>query len=176
MDELPLPAPRSLTVLLTPEPGGDALARFIAQLALRGAVTVLDGGNCFPGYRLLQYLRLQVPDPGPAARRVIVRRAFTCHQVLALLEGTPSLPEPHILLDPLSSFEDEQVPLPEARRLWDDCMRHIARFQAAAPVLAALAPPRQPGRADFAERLIARADRLYAPSVPQPDPIQPALL
>ena len=176
MDDLPLPAPRSLTVLLTPDPGGDVLARFIAGLALRGPLTVLDGGNCFPGYRLLQYLRLQVPDPGPAARRIVVRRAFTCHQVLSLLEGTPSLPEPHILLDPLATFQDEQIPLAEAGRLWDGCLRQVERLQALAPVLAALAPPSRPERADFLERLLARADRLYAPALPDPHPLQPALL
>ena len=61
-----------------------------AQLALRGEVTVLDGGNRFQAYPVAHLIRRQTPDVRAAAERLFIRRAFTCYQMLALLENTPS--------------------------------------------------------------------------------------
>ena len=143
MDTLPIPLPasRTVTVLVTPAHSGDLLARLLAELALRGRLTVLDGGNRFPAYRLLQHLRLRLPDPASVARQVTIRRAFTCHQVLALLESAPPLPHPTVLLDPLAAFYDENVPLPESSRLLDSALRQVERLRQHAPVLIVLPPP-----------------------------------
>ena len=49
-------------------------------------------------------------------KRIFIRRAFTCFQMQALLDNTPSLPQPHIILDLLATFYDEQVPEREINR------------------------------------------------------------
>lgn len=173
---IPLPASRTLTVLVTPAHSGDLLARLLAELALRGPLTVLDGGNRFPAYRLLQFLRLRLADPASVARQVIIRRAFTCHQLLALLESAPSLPHPTVLLDPLATFYDENVPLPEASHLLDSSLRHLERLRRHAPILITLPQPPIPDRIIFFERLCSAANSLHTLDLPTPASLQPALL
>ncbi len=175
MNTLPVLAPRSLTAFIAPHGGGEPVARLLAELALRGPLTVLDGGNRFPAYRLLRILGLHTHHPAEAASRVGVRRAFTCYQMLALLEDTPSLPDPCILLDPFSTFYDEQVPLAEVTRLLEACLRELDRLCLAASLFAALSPPRTPERAFLVERLCLRADVFYTLDLPAPQVSQPAL-
>jgi hypothetical protein len=162
MDTLPIPLPRSLTAFCTHAANSEQISELIAELALRGPVTVLDGGNCFPAYRLLRLLRLRVQDPTEMAKRVFVRRAFTCYQIVALLEGTPALPQPYLLLDPFATFYDEQIPLPEVRRLLEGCLRQLERLCRSAPVLVALRPTRSEERAFLVEQVCAVADTLFA--------------
>ena len=175
MDALPIPLPRSLTAFCTPTANSEPISQLIAELALRGPVTVLDGGNCFPAYRLLRLLRLRVQDPTDAARRVFVRRAFTCYQVVALLESTPALPQPYLILDPFATFYDEQVPLPEVRRLLEGCLRQLDRLCQLAPVLVALPPTRGEERAFLIEQVCAVADTLFATELLAPPVSQPSL-
>lgn len=164
---LPIPLPRSLTVFCTPAANGEPVSRVIAELVLRGPVAVLDGGNCFPAYRLLRLLRLR--DSTAAAAHIFVQRAFTCYQMLALLEGTPDLPRPHIVLDPFSSFYDEQVSLPEVSRLLAGCLRQLERLCRSAPLLVVLRPAHTPQRSFLVERVCAAAGSLYiTESLPMP--------
>jgi hypothetical protein len=175
MNTLPIPMPRTLTVYCAPRGGGEPVTQLIAELALRGPVTVLDGGNCFPAYRLLRLLRLRSADPATAARRVCIRRAFTCYQMLALLEGIPALPQPCLLLDPLSTFYDEQVPAAEITRLLEGCLRQLGRLRQAAPLLVALSPAHTPERASLVDDICSRADTLYSLELPAPQVLQPVL-
>lgn len=157
METLPVPLPRTLTVFVARADPAGLFAPALAALALRGPLTVLDGGNRFPVYRLLQVLRLHFADPLPAARQVHLCRAFTCHQMLALLQALPAAPEPTVLLDPLSTFYDEAVPLPEAIHLLEACRTQIARLRREAGVLAFVPPPRQGERLEIFERFCAAA-------------------
>jgi len=174
MDLLLFP-PRTLTVLNSPEAAGGPVVELIAHLALHNPVTILDGGNCFPAYRLLRRLRGRTGDPQPAMQRVFVRRAFTCHQVLAMLEGTPSQPQPHIVLDFLTTFYDEQVPENETRRLFNACLRQLERLALSAPLLVTVTPPRLPARSYLLEQVSARAGRLHLPGIPSRPALQPSL-
>lgn len=167
--------PHALTALCAPHAAREEASLLIAELALQGPVMVLDGGNRFAGYRLMQHLRLRLPDPTPAIRRVFVRRAFTCYQVSALLDETPSRPQPCILLDLLATFHDENVPLPEARRLLESCLRQVERLSQAGPLLVTLSPPPSPDRLCLVERLCAAAHTLYSFELPLPRELQPAL-
>jgi hypothetical protein len=167
--------PRTLTVLCAPHAGRDEAALLAAELALSGPVTVLDGGNRFAAFRLMQHLRLHLPDPAPAARRVFVRRAFTCYQMQALLDAAPSRPQPHILLDLLATFYDENVPLPEARHLLESCLRQVERLSQAGSLLVTLSPPPSPGRAFFVEEVCALAGNLYTTEPSILPTLQPAL-
>ena len=175
MNTLPIPLPRSLTIFVTSAANVEPVSQLIAEMALRGPVTVLDGGNCFPAYRLLRLLRLQVPDPTTAANRIFVRRAFTCYQMLAMLEGTPALPQPHVLLNPFATFYDEQVPLPEVRRLLAGSLRELERLRQPAPLLAVLVPAHSEDRAFLVEQVCQAAESLYITEALAPHVVQPAL-
>jgi hypothetical protein len=95
--------------------------------------------------------------------------------MLTLLEGAASLPQPHLLLDLLVTFYDEQVPLPETSRLLDGCLRQVERLAQNAPVLVTVTPPRTPERAEFIERVSTRASRVYLPEQTALPVAQPAL-
>ena len=175
MDILPSPLPHNLTVFTTSDTHGETVSYEIAELAASGPVAVLDGGNCFPGYRVLRLLWGRVPDPAEAAGRVFVQRASTCYQVLSLLESTPALPRPHVLLDPFATFYDEQIALPEVRRLLEGCLRQVERLRQAAPLLAVTPPARSAERLFLVERLCLAADALYELEALPAPASQPAL-
>mgnify|MGYP006293669985 CR=1 FL=1 len=152
----------------------------IAGLALRGPVIVLDSGNRFQPYRVARILRHETKQVEEIAQRLIVRRAFTCYQTMALLEGTPASAHPYVVLDLLSSFYDEGVRLQECARLLDACLRQLERLKARAPVMLTLAPPRLEERAFLLEEVFAAADRVLfeSDSLPQlgsGTPTQPTL-
>ena len=73
--------------------------------ALRGPVTVLDGGNRFNAYLVARGARGQTE----LLERITVSRAFTCYQMLTLLETTHPLPRPILILDLLNTYYDESV-------------------------------------------------------------------
>jgi hypothetical protein len=146
-----------------------------AELALRGQVTVLDGGNRFQAYRVAQLLRQKTTQVNSTAKNIFVRRAFTCYQMLALLEGTPSLRQPFIIMDLLATFYDEHVSTNEARRLLSLCLREIDRLRQFAPVLVALAPPLLPERSFLIDLVCARADQVLAHETPVAFPSQLSL-
>ena len=51
--------------------------------------------------------------------------------MLALLEETPAIDAPTLLLDFLATFNDESVPLPESQRLLEVCLPHFRRLSRA---------------------------------------------
>jgi hypothetical protein len=68
-----------------------------------------------------------------------VARAFTSHQLVRLLTETfPAILEPGslvLVLGPVSLFYDEQVPLGERRRLFQDLVRLLARIKTQSALL-----------------------------------------
>ncbi len=133
----------------------------IAELALRGPVTVLDGGNCFPAYRIAQLIRRQSLQVDAISKRIFVRRAFTCYQTVHLLESTPALSHPHVILNLLSTFQDEQVKHNEADRLLTICISQIERLRLAAPVAITLEPVILAEKEFLLKRICARADEIF---------------
>jgi hypothetical protein len=99
-------------------------------------------------------------SPHEALTRVRVARAFTSHQLVRLLTETfPAMLEQGslvLLLGPVSLFYDEQVPLSERRRLFQDLVRLLARIKAQSALL--LLQPRLPRAATN-----QRFGRLLAP-------------
>lgn len=165
----------SLLVICAPHAAREQAATLAAGLALRGALTVLDGGNRFRPYLVAQLLRQSTVQVDATARRLFVRRAFTCYQVLALLEDTPALRQPYLVLDLLATFYDDHVHEREARRLLESCLWQVDRLRQFAPVVVTLAPPLVPERAFLIEMVCARAERVLFQELPAPRASQPAL-
>jgi hypothetical protein len=147
--------------------------------AARGApVLVVDAANLSDPYQLVREAAAAKLPPRETLARVRVARAFTSHQLVRLLKETfPAVLAPGslvLLLGPVSLFYDEQVPLPERRRLFQDLVRHLVRIKAQAALL--LLQPRLPRAAvnqHFGRRLapvidyfVEVGDRQAAPAVP----------
>jgi hypothetical protein len=114
----------------------------------RGApVWVVDAANRFDPYRLVREAASHGLSPREALSRVRVARAFTSHQLVRLFEETfPSNLERGslvLVLGPVSLFYDEQVPLSERRRLFQDLVQLLARIKTQSALL--LLQPLLPG-------------------------------
>ncbi len=160
----PLPRQTALSRCLAPlQPGravllwGEHLRSLAAAAAAWGAarsapVLVVDAANRFDPYGLVREARTRGLSSREALGRVRVARAFTCHQLVRLVEEIlPPALEPGclvVLLGPVSLFYDEQVPLSERRRLFRDLAGLLARIksQAALLLLQPLMPKEAPNR------------------------------
>jgi len=187
MDLLPDLSTGRLAVLVAPRAGGEALMNLAARLVHRSrrsgardaALQVLDAGNRFEAYRLARALRRLMHESLDAAlERVRMARAFTCYQVLTLLDETPGDPAPTLVIDLLDTFYDESVPQGERGRLLQGCLINLRRLSHFAPVLVSVCPL-PPGLAEdptgFFEQVLAAADRVWLPAPPPDTWQQPSL-
>ena len=123
---------------------GEHLRPLAAAAAAWGAakaapVLVVDAANRFDPYGLVREARARGLARQVVLARVRVTRAFTCHQLVRLLqEILPPALEPGclvLLLGPVSLFYDEQVPLAERRRLFKDLTQLLGRIKSQAALL-----------------------------------------
>jgi hypothetical protein len=106
----------------------------------RGApVWVVDAANRFDPYGLVREAAGRGLSPQAALTRVRVARAFTSHQLVRLLHETfPAHLAPGslvLVLGPVSLFYDEQVPLRERRRLFQDLVGLLAAIKTRSALL-----------------------------------------
>lgn len=174
MNILPEIHKKNLIIVCAQNAARDQISALTANLALRSAITILDGGNRFPAYQTVRMLRKLTLDITTAANRIFIRRAFTCYQMLELLESTPALPQPYIVLDLLATFHDENVPMQEIHRLLDRCLAQLDRLKLMAPIIVTLSPPHSE-RTLICEKVRVRADQVIDIDIPFPIIVQPTL-
>jgi hypothetical protein len=145
----PEPLAGKITLVVVPRRDIQPLLGMAARLALSAPLRVLDGGNCFNAYIVAQALRpallaqqarQQMQDVEAALGRIRVSRAFTCYQMVTLLDETEAIPAATVVLDLLATFRDETVPLAERQRLLGHCLGRLERLAAAAPLLVSASP------------------------------------
>jgi len=175
MEHILLPRKAGMIVATLGHAKREQIAVLSAELVRHGSLTVLDGGNCFPFYRIARLLRAYTNESTLATGRLFIHRAFTCYQMLALLESTPALPQPYLVLDLLGTFYDEQIPEWEVSRLLDASLCQARRLCLHAPVILLLSPPLLPGRTHLLERVCQQADQTFGFAEPAPELIQPTL-
>ena len=182
MNSLPDLSPGRWMLVIAPHAANTLMMELTARLARLGPVRIVDGGDRFRAHVVARALRRHSSpaDPGlhTALERIQLARAFTCYQLLTLLEelaGTGSLrpagTRPTLALDLLSTFYDENVPLPESRRLLDLCLVCLRSLSAEAPLAVSVRPPRAAGpRSSLVERLAAAASQVVRlePDIPPP--------
>lgn len=147
---------------------GDASIHSLALVLAAGRakdrpILVLDGGNRFDPYLLSDLARLSGVDPDLFLSRVLVSRAFTCHQVHRMVRtGLPQALREHapavivgLALD--LTFHDGQIPNGEARRLWREVLDVLSTFSKTAPVLTTAESPPGGGRPWITCELLRRA-------------------
>ena len=164
-----------LLIAIAPHAGREIASHLLVDLALLGAVTVLDSGNRVQPYRIAHLLRLKTVEIDKAAAHLSIQRAFTCYQTLALLESAKTQPTPYLVLDLLNSFYDDQVSDREARRLVTLCLKEIKRLNQQAPIGILLAPPMVEARSFLVEMICEQADEIYTPLLPVSPPKQERL-
>lgn len=108
----------------------------IATLALEGAVVVLDGGMLFNVYRVV----MTAHGDTRILNRIRFARAFTCYQMVSLLERTPDEAACVVILDLLTTFQDENIPPGERMRLLKICLPHLTRLSRARGALVSVGP------------------------------------
>jgi hypothetical protein len=171
MEEITDLRPGKWTLWILPrrhETGGMAHERHDAvllsnlyRLVAHGPLAVLDGGNRFNAYLVARGARGQTE----LLERITVSRAFTCYQMLTLLEGTPVLPRPVLVLDILNTFYDESVKVRERRRLLMNCIVHLDRLSQSAGGAVTVHPPAVPSSEaiEFVRILEAHAADIFLP-------------
>lgn len=163
--------------------GAETTARTLlavaTALAGRGQpVRIFDGGNRFDGYfvarlarQLVGNLDLRPPaDPHVLLGRIRLSRAFTCFQLAELIGNAPACPEPLFVLEMLSTFYDESVPLADSERLLAMTIAHLKRLAAAGPVIVGAREPQTLVKDRWAllDRLQAASDAAWLLRPPQP--------
>ena len=100
-------------------------------------VIVLDGANRFNAYTVSSFARRTLIPPEKLLKSIRIARAFTCYQMATLMgeqlisllrqEGATELLQKRwvILLGPLTTFLDEDVPEREVRPLFERSLRKI---------------------------------------------------
>lgn len=129
-------------------PGAHRLAlRAVARPLLAGhAVVVVDGGNLFDPYEVSRAERALGGSGREALGRLLVSRAFTCHQLEALLARrlAPAIGRCGarlvLVLGLAESFADADVPYREACRVFHGCLRALRRTAAGGVRVAAAGP------------------------------------
>jgi hypothetical protein len=136
---------RASFICLSPPPGrmagifGDgacplALRALARPLLLGEAVVAVDGGNRFDPYEIGKAARALGGDGKEALERIRVSRAFTCHQMEALLvRKLPSALARYdarlaLVLGLADTFTDADVPYAEACRIFRSCLSALRRI------------------------------------------------
>lgn len=145
----------------------------IVRHALSGPVTVLDAGNCFNPLRLARSIRRQTVEVTRILDRIQVARAFTCYQIIPLLEQAHQPRRPVYMLQLLDTFSDEIVPAQERLRLLLQVSTHIQRLRRATALTVTLRTPlpqEDQILIEWITRLKTSADHIIAPLLSTPTP------
>jgi hypothetical protein len=150
----------SLQLLIAPSSlQREVSLEFIAELVQAGPVRVLDGGNRFDLLSLNRELRRRELALYTALERVRVARAFTCYQMATMLEEPAPRGIPTLVLNLLSTFQDENASLPERLRLLEICLHSLRKNARHSPVLVSIHP--QPSEEPFLIRIREAVDQVW---------------
>jgi hypothetical protein len=170
MNFLSEPKRDEIGVLVSPRSGAGpdymALLKLTAVLSLQSSVRVLDCGNRFDVYQIARLVRRQTPQVMETLDRISVARAFTCYQVVTLVEQTAVTPEPKIVIDLLSTFYDENVSIAEGYRLLNIVLGRLQEIRRLAPILISIHPPPQLERAGLVTAVCNLADHVLVHEQP----------
>jgi hypothetical protein len=152
-----------------------ALLAILTTLAARGQpLRVFDGGNRFDGYFIARLARRMSAHPKGILERIHLSRAFTCFQIAELIENAPANTQPLFILDLLTTFYDENVPLRDTERLLANTIAHLKRLATAGPVIVGAREPRAlvEERWSLLDQLQVASDAAWLLRPPEGAPIQ----
>ena len=137
----------------------------ILKRAMNSPVWILDAGNCFNPYQIVRQIRMQTPQVKAVLDRIQVARAFTCFQVVSLLEQTQINLGSIFILRLLTTFADEMIQVTDRMRLLKQVDAQIVRLRQRVPITVTLNTTRFESDPimDWSSRLQARADKVLLP-------------
>ncbi|GAP22022.1 hypothetical protein [Leptolinea tardivitalis] len=174
MNSLATPTRNQIQLVVAPHAGRDMMLALASRLAPGHVVRVLDGGNQFNAYTVSREIRRHTAALNQAMNNIRLSRGFTCYQMVVLLADTPTIPDrPVLVLDLLSTFYDESVPLAESHRLLENAIVHLRRLSRTAPVMVSARTPSAlcPDRLVLLDLLRAASTRVMTAEAPRLQPI-----
>jgi hypothetical protein len=131
-------------------------------------VRVIDGagqspGNSFDPYPVARAVRRRTHRVDEIFARITIARAFTCYQVIHLLEQTPATSRPHLVCDLTATFYDEAISYSESYRLLRLAAKELQRLRRRAPVVVTARPAPHGDRAGLLRLLKETADHVLLP-------------
>lgn len=133
--------PNKLIVIFGLSGGAAKMLDLAARLSLRGSLHILDCGNRSDMYRVARTLRFLTNDPAAMLKNIHLSRAFTCYQVVAMLERLPADSTlPVLVIDLLSTFMDESVHAIESNLLFSCALQQLVRISNSSPVVVSAKP------------------------------------
>jgi len=136
-----------------------------AHLAHRGPLTILDCGRQYDATIVACALegREEIAD------RIKTRHAFICSEAVKLLQTTPVSRTPVLVLDLLSTFNDENVQFRMRQFLLENAIQNLNRLSRNAGVAVIVYPPPSlPDSLRLFERLKFAASKIITYEVPTP--------
>ncbi|MEJ2487079.1 MAG: hypothetical protein P8Y68_15235, partial [Anaerolineales bacterium] len=113
-----------------------------ASLALREGAIILDGGNHFNAYTVVNLIRNITADLS-VLNRLQIARAFNCHQIVTLSQQIPLDGRPCLLIDILELFQDDNVPYTHRIYLIKKLLYQLNQVHRQTPVVVSLTPPKE---------------------------------
>lgn len=138
-----IPLSRQVTVVITAGREAEKITELIEALVLRGSLYLMAGSDWIPAYALARSIRRKTLHVKQVLDGLRLARAFTCYQMRALLESAPPDKDPLLVLDVMSTFFDQDIPVETRLRVFGQCCQHLQRLAVYRPV-AVLAQPKQP--------------------------------
>ena len=133
-----IPTVSSGKVLFWEEGAGEISSYIAGWMSGQGIdVVVLDGANRFDPYVVSSFAKKALIPPESLLKRIRIARAFTCYQMatlveeklIALLKQEEAVSQAYkpwvILLGPITTFLDEDVPERESRPLFERMLRKM---------------------------------------------------
>ena len=153
----------------------DKITELIAQLALRGPLTILAGSDWLPGDRLARSLRRSTLEISGVLEHIRLARAFTCYQLVNLLGELQPDGAPLLVLDFLHTFYSPDIPLPVRFKVLKQCCQHLQRLSRSKPVAVMLRQMPADDYRYFYPFLAAIADEIFLPEARAAEASQPGL-
>jgi hypothetical protein len=143
-----------LVVLALPRSKAQDMLSLVSDLAIRGALRVVDGGNLFNILTLSRMIRRRTNNVVEVLNRIYISRAFTCFQMESMLHELQTRSGCVLVLDLLATFYDENVDTRQSQQLFTSCVRHLKRQSSVSPVLVSISPSPKAGERPFLTQML----------------------
>ena len=168
-------SPCRLQLILTGPSEKYKAVAWITAAAQRGPLSLIAASEWLPSYNVARAIRQETVDVERVLANVRLARAFTCYQLLDLLESTRGDGAPILALDFLHTFFSPDIPLPVRIRTLQACCRNLRRLSLRQPVTVFAVQETGPDYEIFCALLSASAEEVIQPAVQETTTWQPGL-
>jgi hypothetical protein len=146
-----------LIVLALPRSREKDMLFLVSDLAVRGTLRVVDGGNLFNVLTLSRMIRRKTSRVEEVLNHIYISRAFTCFQMESMLHDLSTCLNPALVLDLLNTFYDESVDDQQSQHLLASCIGHLKRLSRISPVLISISPAPKREKRPFLMNMLLEA-------------------